>query len=112
MSVTEFKTHPSVIARLQEQYMEIMSLFRFDRVEKTMQLLNWKWYDMSPEYVPDRGRMRHQCNDLFARCLKELTDHPEQTRVYWSGGGFRVEVDLVIRSVRVSFEVDYVSSIP
>lgn len=61
---------------------EIMDEFDFNKVHKTMKLLNWKWRDIG---VPDIGEIRRNARYIMNRAY-------ESESKYCAIGGFEAKV--------------------
>lgn len=66
---------------------EVLDNFDFERVEKTMQTLNWTWGAGATAEVPDIARLRTQARSLLQDCIEH---RPKDREDYWeaSTGGF------------------------
>lgn len=69
---------------MKDQIQSAINQFNFDRVEKAMRVLNWKWA-FDPEYrIPTRA-------DLVATATRLLTEVAKRNHVWIESGGFRAE---------------------
>lgn len=118
MTVVALATSPSATKMLTEIFMDYLEAFRFDRVEKVMKALDWKWSQLPHgQYIPNpvipsQTNMKDQCWCLFNSCMKSLADDPDLKETYWSGGGFYVRVNRETRLVRIAFEAEYACNLP
>jgi hypothetical protein len=67
----------------QAQIDHILANFDFDKVAKTMEVLNWTWRDDS--CPPTKERLREYAHDLLLNAMSEKS-------TYVSCGGFEVEI--------------------
>lgn len=114
-TVTALSTSAPANALLTHIFMDCLGTFRFERVEKTMDALEWKWVVPGRKDYTERpsiSLMRDQCWILFNRCMETLADDPDLKDAYSSSGGFRVTVNRDTREVRITFEAEYAANYP
>lgn len=68
-----------------EQIDEIMDWFDFAKVAKTMQALDWVWYESGGD-IPEEGEIRKHARSLMKQAVKKEYK-------YFGSGGFVVEYD-------------------
>lgn len=103
MTVIALPNKASTNEVLTEAYNACISNLKWDRIGKTMRMLNWRWAG-APE-SPSIREMKLMCDSLFMDCLN--SEHLKQGMdTYSSSGGFRVEADPKSGFVRVAFELD------
>lgn len=118
MSVVELAGSDASNALITNTFMNLLEQFRFERVEKAMQALDWKWSvlpngkKLDAPIIPSLNVMKEQCWNLFTTCMKSLADDSDLKETYWSGGGFCVEVNRETRLVHIGFEVEYACNYP
>jgi len=80
---------------------QIMDYFKFDRVARSMELLEWKWY-IDGEYgalVPEEGEIR-------MKVRKMLKDAYQNKTIRGGTCGFEFEFDYENNFVRLTFVLD------
>jgi hypothetical protein len=70
---------------------EIMDNFDFSKVQKVMELIDWKWGIHPNNYVPNEAELRSSARSLIKNCIKALSEF-NTDRAFSACGGFVVEV--------------------
>lgn len=71
-----------------ENFHQILNDFDFEKVQKVMTFLDWKWGNK----VPNVWDLERTCLDLYRMCLTELYLDPDCKDMEASTGGFTVKV--------------------
>jgi hypothetical protein len=73
----------------EKQYQDALTKFDFEKVQKTMKSLGWKWY--GSKFPPSVDEMKETCNELFEISIRDhLKDNKD---ISWRTGGFQLDIN-------------------
>ena len=80
----------------------ILHVFDFDKIHRTMELLNWRWcewtdedYETHTDSVPSAYGIRDQLINDIKGMEKWIDSHPDATEYYLSCGGIEIHMRMV-----------------
>lgn len=83
-----------------ENYEERLNSFNYEKVRKTMEALNWTWFDSNG--TPTEQQMRECIEELALCCLRTYDETLEENTC--GSGGFNIRLKKVSGKIRIIIE--------